>query len=244
MAATQTLTLTSSGSWTCPDGVSAVKVECWAPGGAGGANSATAAQGSGGGGGGGAYARRDAFAVVPGTSYSYVIGTGGTAVASDAGNPGSGPTYWVSNDANGCGAERGLGGGRGTATGWGTHGDGGLAANSFGDQCYNGGDGFGDTQTINTVGAGGGEAAGSDANGATATGQAGGTGGSNGAAGGAGGAAHTVGDPGTGVGAGGGGGGHKSSTTNRSGGAGYRGEILLTWTSPETRLLFTGVGTL
>jgi hypothetical protein len=57
-------------SWTCPAGVTRVWVEVW-----GGGGGATGGAGSGGAGGG--YAA-GWLAVVPGTSYTYIVGNGGT----------------------------------------------------------------------------------------------------------------------------------------------------------------------
>ena len=68
-------TFTTSGSWICPAGVTAIKVECWGGGGAGGGANQTRT--GGGGGGGGSYNSQTNLTVVPGTAYSYTVGTGG-----------------------------------------------------------------------------------------------------------------------------------------------------------------------
>jgi hypothetical protein len=65
----------SSGTWTCPTGLSSVQVECWGGGGGGGGGNATS---GGGGGGGGEYAAEQNYPVVPGQQYSYTCGDGGT----------------------------------------------------------------------------------------------------------------------------------------------------------------------
>ena len=74
------VTFTSSGQFTVPIGVDTITVELIGAGGNGGSN-------GGGGGGGGAYTRRT-DAVVPGTSYSVVVGTGGSGLATVVGGLG------------------------------------------------------------------------------------------------------------------------------------------------------------
>ena len=73
-------TFTSSGQFTVPAGVDTITVELIGAGGNGASN-------GGGGGGGGAYTRRT-YAVVPGTSYSVVVGTGGSGLATIVGGLG------------------------------------------------------------------------------------------------------------------------------------------------------------
>lgn len=62
-------------NWVCPAGVTSVTVECWG-GGGGGADANNGI--GGGGGGGGAYAKTTNIAVTGGTTYSIVVGRGGT----------------------------------------------------------------------------------------------------------------------------------------------------------------------
>jgi hypothetical protein len=71
-------TFTSSGTWTCPAGVTSITVECWGGGGAGGnaSHNGNNQVSRGGGGAGGAYARRE-FSVIPGSQYSFIVGAGG-----------------------------------------------------------------------------------------------------------------------------------------------------------------------
>jgi hypothetical protein len=59
---------TSSGTWVCPDEVNQIQIECW-----GGGSGSTVGQFNGGG--GGAYSRKNLYVVVPGTSYTIVVGT-------------------------------------------------------------------------------------------------------------------------------------------------------------------------
>lgn len=65
-------------TWTCPVGIENVMLEMWAPGGGGGGggNAAQNPGVSGGGGGPGAWVRRS-YPVVPGVTYTIVIGDGG-----------------------------------------------------------------------------------------------------------------------------------------------------------------------
>ncbi len=106
-------TFNTSGTYTVPPGVTAIKVNAWGGGGGGGGgfNSCTA-QGEGSGGGGGGYAA-STFAVVPGQVYTITVGAGGTGAAYN-GNGTAGGITTVSGPqsiiiATGGGA--GLGGG-------------------------------------------------------------------------------------------------------------------------------------
>jgi hypothetical protein len=209
-------TYTTSGTFTVPAGVISVTVECW--GGGGGGSTITTTGRRGGGGGGGAFAS-GVVTVIPGNSYSVVVGTGGNAntagnnstfngtnVVADAGDgaqpnsqtPGPGGTVAASAGtiryAGGSGATGGgtySGGGGGCA---GTTGPGGnapvAAAGSFGPgTSLNGGNG-----------------------GASVSGSANGNGG------------NTYG--------GGGSGACTNSFTDRTGGSGANGLVVVTWTCP------------
>ena len=61
-------------SWTAPDGVTSVSVCCIAGGGAGGGSSGSTGKGGGGGGG---LNYKNNITVVPGNSYTVVVGNGG-----------------------------------------------------------------------------------------------------------------------------------------------------------------------
>lgn len=83
-------------TWECPEGVTSVSVLCIGGGGGGDAGSDTIGVGGGGGGGGLAY--RNNISVIPGQSYTIVVGTGGfgqvtvnktTTQTSTAGSPSS-----------------------------------------------------------------------------------------------------------------------------------------------------------
>lgn len=83
-------TITATGTWTAPAGVTSVDVECFGQGGLGGLE-------GGGGGGGGAYSRQSAITVVPSTVYGVTInetdtyfGDGTQVKAKAGGNGGDG----------------------------------------------------------------------------------------------------------------------------------------------------------
>jgi hypothetical protein len=83
---TSAVTLTGSGSWLCPAGVTTVTVYA-AGGGGGGGSGASGGNGTGGGGGESAM---QAFAVTPGNSYAYVVGAGGAGGSGGGGGGNSG----------------------------------------------------------------------------------------------------------------------------------------------------------
>ena len=207
-------TFTTSGSWICPANVTSIMVETWGGGGAGGGGAANPSVG--GGGGGGAYTLTGSVAVTSGTTYNYIVGTGGVGTTG-AGVPGSASSFNALYTAN-----FGTGGGTGAATA--TAGAGGAAGS------FSGGNGAAGSVALSTAGGGGG-GAGSGANGGAAAAATGGTGGTGG--GGAGGNGRTtsggVGLAGTALGAGGGGAFANSSTT-RNGGNGANGQVRITYT--------------
>lgn len=203
---------TSNGSWTCPDHVSSVRVECWGAGADGENNAGINA------GGGGAYARVDAFACTPFTSYAVVVGQHGYSSGGDS-------TFNI----NTCVAK---GGGPLTA--------GGSATNSVGDVKFIGGNGSQGAINI-AAGAGGGGAgnvtAGTNASGATggAGGLAGGGKGGNGGA-----SAGSAGSAGDSIGGGGGNG--FPSATSANGGYGANGQVTLTWEFNTVKVLVVAGG--
>jgi hypothetical protein len=224
-AATNTETFTTAGTtnWTAPPGVTSVDVEAWG-GGGGGANR-TSSRVGGGGGGGGAYAKKAGVAVTAGTSYSYTVGAAGVGGAT----PGAGGAS--SFNTNVVVAAGGTNATANSATG----GVGGTVAASTGDagSVFAGGRGY--TWSSGSYGAGGGGSGGTAVagnntaatNATTYTGAsavAGGGPGGNGANGAGNGSA-----PASGPG-GGGGGAYRNTSGTRNGGAGYAGQIRLTYT--------------
>jgi hypothetical protein len=82
-------TITTSGTWTCPAGVTSIKVACWGAGGGGAGSGSSPNLYTGGGGAGGNYAVNNSITVVPGTVYNVTIGAGGTAGPSSGNTNGS-----------------------------------------------------------------------------------------------------------------------------------------------------------
>ncbi|MDD2387573.1 MAG: hypothetical protein PHP52_12420, partial [Bacteroidales bacterium] len=159
-------TYTSSGTWTCPAGVTEVTVQVWGGGGAGGGSTINKSGGSGGGGGG--YST-GTVSVTAGTVYDVTVGSGGTG-STENGTAG-GNSSFLTITANGGG-----GGGRNK----GSIGIGGTA--SGGSTNITGGDGILGTITGNAGGAGANGGAGgaggvSDANGNPGSAPGGGGGG-------------------------------------------------------------------
>lgn len=224
-----TVTITTTGTWTAPTGVTQITVECWGGGGGGGA--ATINSNGGGGGAGGAYAK-STLTVVPGTGYTVTIGAAGSAGTSSAVNGGSGGNTWFSTNTTVI-AKGGSGG-----TGNNGAGGAGTSSGSIGNVAtYAGGSGV----TGSSSGAGGGGGgAGSGGAGGNASGTTGGTGtatgGGNGGAGGASGG-NNSGTAGSTYGGGGGGG--FRNTSSRNGGAGAAGRIVITYVTPPTITTFS-----
>lgn len=217
-----TQSFTTSGSWTCPTGVTRVTVECWGGGGPGGNASNGATSGKGGGGAGGSYARK-LVTVTPGTSYTVTVG------AQQSTNATNGNPSWFSTTGT-VFAEGGAYGSPAVGGGIGLGGAGSSALN-IGDVVYAGGNG-GTASTGVLSGAGGG-GAGSNGVGGNANISTAGTGTAlEGGNGGGGTTAGSNGSPGS-VAGGGGSGGCGNSATLRTGGAGARGLVILTWGSLE-----------
>lgn len=193
--------------WTCPTGISDVRVRCW---GAGGAGAGGGPSYGGSGGGGGAYSEEPSYAVIPGSVYTIVVGNGGTSTPGEAGGDG---TETLFSNVNYTGLSVAAAGGSGGyyLNGSAIGGQGGPAYTST--ISYAGGNGANEG---GTGGSGGGSSAapGGEGNpGNIASGSTGGTGGSalpGGGAGGAGGNAGTAGTNATAPGGGGGGAGQSA----------------------------------
>lgn len=210
----QTITSAGEDSWTCPGGVTEVVVECWGGGGGGGRGYGDQYYG-GSGGGGGAYSKKTVV-VAPASVYDYAVGAAGNA------NGGTGGDTWFSSTETVL-AKGGAGGKGGTTSQ--TGGAGGAAASGVGDTKYSGGAG---ASNYSFGGGGGGGSAGTAANGNAGSGTSGGaavTGGGPGGAGSSSGAGHA---PTSGPGGGGGGG----DDSLAKGGAGWAGQLRLTYTIP------------
>jgi parallel beta-helix repeat protein len=140
-------------SWIVPVGVTSITVEVWGGGGRGGSISGGFGESVAGGGGGGGYSSKT-ITVVPGTSYSYTVGSGSSSTS-----PG-GDSYFINTAtllAKGGSSSTGSSGASG-----------GAAASGVGDTKYSGGTGAGGS-TGSNYGGGGGSSAGTGANGANAT---------------------------------------------------------------------------
>ncbi|WP_211299952.1 YDG domain-containing protein, partial [Cecembia rubra] len=203
---TKKVTLTTSGSWTVPAGVTSITVEAWGAGGAGGAGTISGVNiRAGGGGGGGAYTK-STLTVTPSSSITYTIGNGEVGSTSRSTNFSTVTANGGSNGSTGNNGAGGAGGTGGTRNG-----------------------GAGAAGVNNTAGGGGGAGSGGDG-GAASTGTAG-TGGISAAGentpggnGGNGGVAAGV----AGSFPGGGGGGGRGE--NNPGGGGGNGLIIITYT--------------
>lgn len=214
-------TFTSTGTWVCPPGVTAVKVEIRAPGGgSGGLTTDTFAIG---GAAGGQYVIKNAFTVTPGTTYTVHIGAVGAAgSATGPTNGGDGGVTWFSsNDASGVVAQGGAHSNGNSRTG-----GVGATTGGVGDTVRKGGNGGTST---GTTGGGGGEGGCSDKDGGSGGAPTAGSGGDGGDGGT--GASNGVGGAPSNYG-GGGAGSASTGTTNRAGRAGAAGNMVLTYTTP------------
>jgi len=222
--ASDVYTTPGSGTWTVPAWITPsvpVTVEAWGGGGAGGG--ATSNPGKGGGGAGGQYARRVITGLTGGSTISYTVGAGGAA-STGAGGAGGDTVF----GANLVVAKGGAGGGAGAATG---AGGAGTAAGGVGDVVHAGGSGSAGAVSGGSCapGGAGGGGAGSTGAGGNASGNTAGTGTpNNGGNGGAGRTDSGNGNSGAAAG-GGGGGGCAQSNTDRSGGRGGDGRLVITY---------------
>ncbi len=217
-------------AWVAPAGVTSVEVETWGAGGGGGGDIYTGGSGSAGGGGaGGAYARTNAFAVIPGTTYYIKVGAAGAGgIGNNAGA--NGGDSWFSNSVTTAVVVLAKGGGGGGGGGA-TVGTGGLT-NALGNigasAVFLGGPGLAGLRS--NYGGGGGGSAGnaSSGNPGSSAGAAAAVSG-----GGPGGAVNTSTSssgnaPASGPG-GGGSGGYSTGNNSKTGGAGWDGQVVLTY---------------
>jgi hypothetical protein len=204
------VTFTTSGSWTVPAGVTTITVEAWGGGGGGGRDNTTGTDAGASGGGGGAYARKNTYAVTPGSVIAYTVGGAGTGDTTGTAATAGGTTSFPTTSPV-CSA----GGGGGAVSGAaGTVGAAGTAT-------------VGDVLTSGAPGSIGVD------NGANGSGGAGGAG-ANGGAGGSGGT-DAAGTAGTAPGGGGGGGEYNGSTAStRNGANGAAGQVRITYKLPAT----------
>jgi len=223
-------TFTTNGSFTVPDGVNSITVECWGGGGAGGGQNLSSD--GGGGGGGGAYSRKLNIPVTPGASYNVFVGAGGIGAAGANGGNG-GDSYFINTST--VLAKGGLGGSPSTGTPP-AGGSGGSASAGIGDVKYSGGQGEKGRDHNTGIGGYGGSSAGTGSDGwsgpqlystntyPTANTPTGAGHGGNG------GSANSNGSsPASGNGGGGGGSG---DGTNRVGGNGANGKVIVSWPCP------------
>lgn len=208
-----TTVFTSSGTWTCPAGVTSINVEAYGGGGGGGRAN------RGGGGGGGGYSATTSIAVTPGAAYTITVGAGGTAGNNTVTLGGAGGTTTATFGATTVTANGGAGGSDDlTST---------APGGVLGTGTVRFAGGRGSAPGATNAGGGGGCAGptSNGSNGAVTAGGAAGTGGTVAGAGGAGaGSNNTAGTAGSSYGGGGGGG------RSRNGGAGAGGYLSITYT--------------
>lgn len=224
-------------TWTAPAGVTTALIEAWGAGGAGGG--ATGFSSAGGGGSGGQYSYKSAT-VVPGRSYTVVVGAGGTG---GTGNGTAGGDSKVSSAADGnvVVAKGGTGGAAATAD-YGQGAGGVCCATGSVGTAYAGGAGSsGSIGWFSSNSGAGGGGAGSGGAGGDASGSTGGVGtavgGGNGADGRTNGGSGSDGS----VAGGGAAGGYASGNTDRSGGDGAAGQVVITPAPSVTTNAATGL---
>jgi hypothetical protein len=219
----QTYTYTEDDTWTCPDHVISVTIECFGGGGGGGGVNEDADT-SGGGGGGGGYSKYTNLTVTPGETYDITVGAGGTAGTIGGGNGGNGSATEFSYSGSAlCKAFGGSGGQGESGGGFGSGGTGASTGTAIGTTKFTGGNGA----AGNSAGGGGGTSGASSGNGTAATASTGAT--KTGAgSGGNGKTSTTPGSAGSPPG-GGGGGGFAVAGVGSAGYAGGDGRLTLTY---------------
>ncbi|MEI6761113.1 MAG: glycine-rich protein [Betaproteobacteria bacterium] len=237
-------TISTSGTFTVPAGVTSITAYLWGGGGGAGGSSSGAWFANGGGGGGGACASAT-FTVSAGQVYTSTIGAGGTGGPASTATAGSGGTTTFTGPA-GTWTAGGGAGGVGSTGGGGTHAGGagstvgtgpGVTVRSGGNGCA-GNDGTSTTTGRIGIGGGGGGSTGNGTSPAS-TCAAVGTGGTGTYPGGLGGKTTGCGTTTNGAGVAGavfgaGGGGANCWTATFTGGAGGAGRVVLVYTIPCT----------
>ena len=158
---------TQSTTWTAPEGVTTVNVQCWAAGGGSGGTDGFSGSASGGGG-GGAYVWKT-VTVVPLTEYTIEVGRGGDGGFVDGStitNGEDGGDSWFSTSST-VKAAGGKGGTSAALDEDESGGAGGLAADSIGEEKWSGGVGADGLST--SYGGGGGSSASNGSDGSAAT---------------------------------------------------------------------------
>ena len=227
----------ASTTWTCPANVTALQVECWGGGGAGGsAIQGTSKRALGGGGAGGAYARLNSFPVVSERTYYINIGAGGVSSTDNLATVPGGDSWFNSNNVTSTLvlAKGGAGGQSIVNTTVDTFGTGGTGTTngSIGNVVFAGGNGA--TSATNGFGGGGGGSAGTSSNGIAPASTTNGLGALAVTGCGAGGNANPTngssanGQSPTNSPSGGGGGARSASTTQKYGGTGAAGQVIIT----------------
>jgi trimeric autotransporter adhesin len=241
----QTFNTAGTFTFTVPAGVTSITVSTWGGGGAGGGVTGGNPR-AGGGGEGGSFVR-GTIAVTPGTPFTVVVGSGGTASTGN-GTSGGSSTF-------GSGLFTAIGGAGGVAgitgstfgTGGNTANTGNIVSGTAQSNNY-GGDGGGATNN-NTASSGGGGgsagAGGGGGNGGTpltaGTAGAAGSPSAPGAVGGVGRGQSNdgAGNNGNAPGAGGSGGRNGNNNTTYNGGAGGAGQVIVTWTCPTATISYS-----
>jgi len=146
------VTISASGTWTPPAGVTSIQVEAWG-GGGGGGGSTTSSGRAGGGGAGGSYVKYTNVPVTN-TAYTIVIGAGGTAgnTGSSTSNAGNGGSTTATFGSTAISAVGGIGG---NGTSLGTNASNGLGAGVGGPSVTTGNSQFAAVSTYGGAGASG-----------------------------------------------------------------------------------------
>ncbi|MFV5684429.1 LamG-like jellyroll fold domain-containing protein [Flavobacterium sp. GB2R13] len=224
----------STGSFNTPAGVTSVQVEAWGGGGGGGGTSSKNT--SAGGGSGGAYTMNSSIIVVGGATYTVTVGNGGAGGTSGGGGTAGAASWFKSTSTLLAGG--GLPGAAAKSGGS----LGGVVSNNNIGGTTNFFGGAGSNATSLASGAGGG-GAGTTAKGSNASGTTGGTGGAAGGGAGANGNSTNIAGTSGAIIAGGGSGARRTNIGGGNGGAGARGQVIVTWICPTYSLTTTSVAT-